>query len=314
MVTEIKTKPTTSWVDTPPRGPVLRHWSMRLINRLPWLDKLAQPLQDGLAKFFGAPGSSTYKAKDLLNGTWLGHPLHPLLVVLPLGCWTSSLLLDIAWMADKEKGTARAADLTLWAGITGAGAAAVTGATNWVDTDGPERRTGTMHALLNGGTLVLQLASALLRKTGRRNAAIALSSTGYALSLYSAYLGGELSFSDAIMVNRVAPEGGSDDFVPVMNANELEPGKLTRVEVAGVPAVLLKDGERIYAIAATCSHMGGPLDKGEYKDGVVYCPWHNSGFHMCDGSVANSPAVYAQPTFAVRVRNGKIELRRQEHA
>ena len=57
-----------------------------------------------------------------------------------------------------------------------------------------------------------------------------------------------------------------------------------------------------------------PLDEGHVENGVVYCPWHNSGFRLCDGSVANSPAVYAQPTFAVRTRNGKIELRRLEKA
>jgi nitrite reductase/ring-hydroxylating ferredoxin subunit len=86
------------------------------------------------------------------------------------------------------------------------------------------------------------------------------------------------------------------------------------VDVAGIPAVLLKDGKNIYAIAATCSHLGGPLDEGRCEKGVVYCPWHNSGFSLEDGSVVNSPAVYAQPTFAVRTRKGKIELRRLEHA
>ena len=114
--------------------------------------------------------------------------------------------------------------------------------------------------------------------------------------------------------NRTVPEGGPDDFVPVIDEEDLVPGKLTRVEVDGIAAVLLKDKSAIHAIAATCSHLGGPLDEGTYEDGIVYCPWHRSGFRMCDGSVANSPAVYAQPTFAVRTRAGKVELRRLEHA
>jgi nitrite reductase/ring-hydroxylating ferredoxin subunit len=78
--------------------------------------------------------------------------------------------------------------------------------------------------------------------------------------------------------------------------------------------VILKDGDSVYAIAATCSHLAGPLDEGTYKNGIVYCPWHNSGFRMSDGSVVNSPAVCSQPTFAVRTRDGKIEVRRLEHA
>ena len=100
----------------------------------------------------------------------------------------------------------------------------------------------------------------------------------------------------------------------VMDVQDLQEGKLTRVDVSGIPAVLLKKGKSIYAIGATCTHLGGPLDEGELKDGVVQCPWHGSCFRMSDGSVVNGPAVYAEPTFAVRVRSGKIELRRLEHA
>lgn len=314
MTSDVMTTQPHSWIDTPPNNPPLRKVSASLLTRMPWLDKLSSPLQRLLSQLYGQPGQPSYKIKDALNGVWLGHTLHPVLVTVPLGAWTTTMLLDLAWLSDEDEGTARSADRTMWLGLAGAAASAVTGATNWVDTDGPEQRTGMLHALLNGGIAVLNLTSALMRLGGLRRSAITLSSTAYLISLYSAYLGGELSYSSGVGVNHVAWEGGSDDFVPVMNEQDLKPGKLTRVNVAGIPAVLLKDGGSIYAIAATCSHLGGPLDEGRYEDGVVYCPWHGSGFRVCDGSVANSPAVYAQPTFAVRTRNGKIELRRLEHA
>jgi nitrite reductase/ring-hydroxylating ferredoxin subunit/uncharacterized membrane protein len=304
----------SSWVDTPPTNPPVRKFSEQLIARMPWLDKVSTPLQSWLSTLYGQPGRPAYKIKDFLNGTWLGHPLHPALVNIPLGAWTATMLLDLAWLVDQDEGTARSADMTMWLGLSGATASAVTGATNWVDTDGPERRTGMLHALLNGGATVLNATSAILRFTGQRRPAIALSTAAFAISMYSAYIGGDLAYSHAVGVNRVAPEGGSDDFIPVMDEKDLVPGKLTRVDVAGIPAVLLKDGGSLYAIAATCSHMGGPLDEGHCENGVVHCPWHNSGFRMRDGSVVNSPAVYAQPTFAIRTRNGKIELRRVEHA
>ena len=38
--------------------------------------------------------------KDVLHGTWLGHPLHPLLTDLPIGTWTSALLLD--WLGGAD--------------------------------------------------------------------------------------------------------------------------------------------------------------------------------------------------------------------
>lgn len=314
MTSDVITTQPHSWVDTPPKAPALRNMSARLLTRMPWLDKLSGPLQRWIAQLYGQPGQPSYKVKDMLNGVWLGHTLHPVFVTVPLGAWTATMLLDMTWLSDQSEGTAHSADATMWLGLAGAGVSAITGATNWVDTDGPEQRTGMLHALLNSGVTVLNLTSALMRLGGLRRTAITLSSTAYLVSLYSAYLGGELSYSSGVGVNHVAWESGSDDFVPVMNEQDLTPGKLTRVDAAGIPAVLFKDGGSIYAIAATCSHLGGPLDEGHCEGGIVYCPWHGSGFHMSDGSVANSPAVYAQPTFEVRTRKGKIELRRLEHA
>lgn len=312
----IQTKPGTSrsWMETPPISPALKHLSGEMVADMPWLDALAKPFSSWIASLYGSPREKKYRIKDIINGTWFGHPLHPVFVTIPLGAWACTLMFDMFWLKRQDEISARGADLTMWLGLSGALVSAITGATNWVDTDGMEKRTGMLHALLNGGITVTNLASAILRLLRRRRAAITLATIGYAVALYSAYLGGELSFSDAIGVNHVAWEGGSDDFVPVMNEQDLLPGKPIRVDASGIPAVLYKEGRAIYAIAATCSHLGGPLDEGTVKEGIIYCPWHNSGFRLCDGSVANSPAVYAQPTFAVRVRNGKIELRRREHA
>jgi nitrite reductase/ring-hydroxylating ferredoxin subunit/uncharacterized membrane protein len=314
MSSKAQVNPTKSWIETPPRSPQMRRMSEQLIYNLPWLDPIAETVQGWVSKLYGQPGKPTYAVKDLLNGKWIGHALHPALVALPIGSWTATLVLDLAWLTDENEGMARASDITMWVGIASALGAAATGVTSWVDTDGPERRTGIWHGLLNSGVTLLNIGSAILRLTGRRRSAITLASTAYAISLYAGYLGGELGYSFGIGVNHVAWEGGSDDFVAVLDEENLEPGKLTRVDAAGIPAVLLKDGTTIYAIAATCSHLGGPLDEGKCENGIVYCPWHNSGFSMKDGSVINSPAVYAQPTFAVRTRNGKIELRRLEHA
>jgi nitrite reductase/ring-hydroxylating ferredoxin subunit/uncharacterized membrane protein len=304
----------SSWMETPPLSPPLKRFSGGLIAKMPWLDKLSTPISSWLAKLYGQPGQPNYRVKDALNGSWFGHPLHPVFVTLPIGAWTTTLMFDLIWLNNEERAIARGADLTMWLGLGGAVISAITGATNWVDTDGMEKRTGMMHALLNSSAVGINLLSAILRLTRQRRTAITLSTIAYAIAFYSAYLGGELSYSNGIGVNHTAWEGGPDDFVPVMNEEDLPSGKLTRVDAAGIPAVLYKEGRAIYAIAATCSHLAGPLDEGQVRDGIVYCPWHHSGFRLCDGSVANSPACYPQPTFAVRIRDGKIELRRLEHS
>ncbi len=304
-----------SWAETPPINPPLRHIIGQFVENQTWLDMLSTPFQGWLLKIFGQPGEPNRKIKNLLNGTWLGHAVHPMLTDIPLGAWTGTALLDIAALAGENKGIEDSADITLVVGLLGAGGAAVTGVTDWSDLDGTDRRVGMMHGLLNGSVTLMYLASLIMRRTGQRRAGVALSTLGYLASLVSAYLGGEMVFAKGVGVNHVAWEGGSDDYVAVMPAKDLEAGKLTRVDAAGIPAVLLKDGKAIYAIAATCSHLGGPLDEGSLQEGnVVQCPWHGSCFRMTDGSVVDGPAVYAQPTFSARVRNGNIELRRLEHA
>lgn len=314
MTTEVTPVGTKVWYDTPPQNPPLRHAIGAVVEKQSWLDKLAAPFQSWVLKLAGGPGSPNRRIKDVLNGTWLGHALHPALTDVPIGSWTGTLLLDSAWLASEDAGVARSADLTLIIGLLGATGAAVTGVADWSDLDGTDRRVGMMHGLLNGGIVLMNITSLVMRLTGRRRAGIALSGASYLTTLFSAYLGGELSFAKGIGVNHTAWEGGAEDYVPVMNLADLAEGKLTRVDASGIPAVLLKQGNSIYAIGATCSHLAGPLDEGTCEHGVVTCPWHGSGFRMSDGSVVNGPAVYAQPTFAVRVRDGKIELRRLEHA
>jgi nitrite reductase/ring-hydroxylating ferredoxin subunit/uncharacterized membrane protein len=303
-----------SWTETPPLNPPIRNIVAELVENQSWLDKLAAPLQNWQAKVFGKQDDPQYVAKDMLNGTWLGHPLHPVLVSLPLGSWSVTTLCDLLALNTEDPTMERAADITLAVGLVGALGSAVTGFTQWGDTDSTDRRVGLLHGLLNGGITVLYTASAILRRTGQRRTAIALSTVGYLTVIFSAYLGGELVYGKGIGVNHVAFEVGSDEFVPVMEAQDLVEGKLTRVDAAGIPAVLLRRGKSIYAIAATCSHLGGPLDEGTVKDGVVQCPWHGSCFRISDGTIVHGPATYAQPTFAVRVRDGNIELRRLEHA
>ena len=65
----------------------------------------------------------------------------------------------------------------------------------------------------------------------------------------------------------------------------------------------------VCAIAATCTHLGGPLDEGERDGNTVICPWHGSRFDLCSGEVEGGPAVYPQPRYETRLRAGKVEIR-----
>ena len=312
MLTEKQAEETKSWIETPPLSPPLRRMTGELIERQNGLDKLADPLQQWLRSLSRLP--QVARLKDILHGTWLGHSLHPAVTDVPVGSWTATMLLDCTWLASGSEEMGKAADLTLVLGLAGAGVSALSGLTDWSETDATDRRVGLAHGLLNAGVALTNLTSYGLRLAGKRRSGIALSALGYCLTLFSSYLGGELSLAKAIGVNHVAWQEGPEDFVPVIALDDLPTGRLVRVEAAGMPALLWRDNQQIYAIAATCSHLGGPLDEGTCENGVVTCPWHGSRFRLSDGSVVNGPAVYAQPSFAVRVRQGKVELRRLEHA
>ncbi|HYX51431.1 MAG TPA: DUF2231 domain-containing protein, partial [Ktedonobacteraceae bacterium] len=189
MTTEVMPGEQKSWTETPPANPPLRSAIARLVESQAWLDTLGTPIQNWILKLFGQPGEPNRMMKSILNGTWLGHALHPVITDIPIGAWSCTLVLDLASSNVESDGIARAADITMALGIMGATAAAVTGVTDWSDLDGTDRRVGLMHGLLNSGILLTNIGSLVFRLTGRRRTGVALSTVGYLTSLISAYLG-----------------------------------------------------------------------------------------------------------------------------
>src|SRR5438093_13515164 len=83
--------------------------------------------------------------KNVLSGTWLGHPLHPLLTDIPIGAWSSAAILDVIG----GKKARPAADRLVVIGILTAAPTVASGLSDWADTYGGEQRIGVVHALAN---------------------------------------------------------------------------------------------------------------------------------------------------------------------
>ena len=267
------------------------------------LADLAEPLDDISEPVQEAVNAVPQPVRDVLDGVWLGNPLHPALTDVPLGAWTAAFVLDLAG--------SESADAALAVGILGAIPAALTGLNDWSHLKDEARRIGTAHALLNTAGLTLNVASLAARRGGFRRLGRVLSGVAYAGTTLSAHLGGHLSFGLGVRVNRTAFESPRERFAPVCEESELEDGKLVGVELEGESVVVSRSeatGE-VCAIAATCSHLGGPLDEGEREGDTVVCPWHGSRFDLCSGEVQGGPAVYPQPRYEARVRAGKVEIR-----
>lgn len=127
----------------------------------------------------------------------LGHPIHPMLIVFPLGLLATSLIFDIAWIAT---GTGRWADIAYWmitAGIIGGFLASIFGLIDFlaIPRGTRARKIGILHGLVNVGVLLIFIIGWILR-SGQPMAppdlAILLSVLGVGLALVGGWLGGEL--------------------------------------------------------------------------------------------------------------------------
>jgi nitrite reductase/ring-hydroxylating ferredoxin subunit/uncharacterized membrane protein len=274
-----------------------------------------QPLDEKLQKLldkalYGGGHPSAQKIRNLLNGTWLGEPLHVVLTDLPIGAWTVAMAFDALDLAFNRREFARACETSIGLGLVAAVGAAATGMADWSDVDPPARRLGLVHGLLNLSGAALFGTSLFLRKKKSRAAGRVAGVLGYALMGYAAHLGGKLVYEQRVGVDRTNGQIFPEQFAAVLPETSLMEGKLTRAMYQGTPILLVRRGNHLFAMAETCSHFSGPLSEGKLEGDTVVCPYHFSRFALEDGRVLDGPAVHPQPCLEVRTRDGQIEVRR----
>jgi nitrite reductase/ring-hydroxylating ferredoxin subunit/uncharacterized membrane protein len=277
------------------------------VERQRWLEPLAERLQRGVVAVYGAGGRTGRRIRDALHGTWLGHPLHPVLTDIPLGAWTVAAILDWS-QRNGDRRLGHAADAAIGIGLAGAVGAAATGLTDWQHTVDDDRRAGLLHGLLNVSAAMLYTVSLVLRRRGVRGIGRGIATAGFTVSLAAAYLGGHLVYRKRLGVDH-AEHPDWDDFVAVLPERDLAESTPRRVDVRGASVVLVRRAGRIYALADSCAHLGGPLSEGSVDEDGIRCPWHGSRFALEDGRLLEGPSTFPQPCLEVRVRNDKIELR-----
>jgi nitrite reductase/ring-hydroxylating ferredoxin subunit/uncharacterized membrane protein len=279
-------------------------WTEAAVQRIERLDVLNALGKKATLAFSNVvrPG----RVKDLLSGTWMGHPAHPMLTDLPIGAWMSAVVLDV--MGNQR--SRPTADALVGLGTLAALPTAVTGLNDLADIVDPEERAiGTGHAIGNVTAVVLYAASYLTRRRGRRDIGTTLALAGTAALTASGFLGGHLAYRRGVGVAQTAFQPRLEDWTPALDDDDLPDGKPTRVSVGGTDVLLYRHAGSIYAIANRCTHRGGPLHKGKLSDGQVTCPWHLSTFALEDGSVVRGPATAPQPSYDARTKDGKVEIR-----
>jgi nitrite reductase/ring-hydroxylating ferredoxin subunit/uncharacterized membrane protein len=279
----------------------------RVIDQ-PALDAIATPLSRAIRSAYESAGPAGQQAKNAVHGVWLGHPLHPVFTDLPLGAWTTGLVLDAVASASRDRAMERAADVAIAVGLAGAAGAAITGLTDWSETSGHSRRSGLVHGLLNMAATTLYATAYLLRKNGSRTSGQTCALAGYSIAIGAAWLGGDLVYGQRLGVTHAAIEA-PEKFTAVAASTDVPDDSMKRVRKDDADLLLARQRGRVCALSHSCSHLGGPLSEGTLKDGSVVCPWHGSEFALDDGHVITGPATQSQPRLDVRERDGQIEVK-----
>ena len=271
------------------------------IERAHALDRPIRMLSDAVVRALPA-GQRT----DALHGVPFGQPAHPALVRLPIGCWTSAVLLDLAGVRG------RAPIVLLAAGLAGTVPAAATGLADWSALHQDQQRVGLVHMAVQGAACLLFGGSMLARSLGRHRAGRTLSVLGLVTATGGGYLGGHLVLRLGAGANHADQVShlsglGWHDLCPVTS---LPSGRAVRRQLGYLSLLAYRSGDTVYVLADRCSHLGGPLHQGRIVADCVVCPWHGSTFRLDSGRVVHGPATARQPSFEVRVSDdGIVQLR-----
>src|SRR5258708_5614510 len=302
------------------------------VERTPALDGPVRALSDALVR---ALPSGT-RLDDVLHGVPFGQPAHPALVRLPLGCWTSAVLLDFLpgarlaagggiqrWPGVQRwpglpslPGTQQASTALLAAGLAAALPSAATGLADWSALHRHQQRVGLVHAIAQGSATALFGASLLARLGGRPKTGKALSLAGLTAATAGAYLGGHLALrlgagaSHAESIEHLSALGWHD----LCPAADLPDGRPTRRQLGYLSLLALRQGAAVHVLSDHSAHLGGPLHQGRVvtvRDAAcISCPWHGSVFRLGDGTVMHGPATARQPSFESRVTDsGWVQVR-----
>lgn len=285
--------------------------ALELVARLEdaeWLDPVAKSVRKIVKKAIRPRW-----ARDILHGVPIGHPVHPLAVQVPMGAWISAAVLDVI------PGTEQAAKVLVGVGAVSVVPSAVAGFTDWSQLHPQQQRVGLIHAATNITATSFYVASLVQRARGRQASGKVLAYLGLAAVSGGGFLGGHLTYRQAAGVNHSEeiPHRFPSGWHPMAQLSDLPDGELTKRDVAGLPLLVFREGERVNVLSNVCSHLSGPLHEGKLKGGAgsndggdpcVVCPWHRSTFSLRTGEVQAGPATSRQPTFESRVTGGLVEV------
>ena len=107
-----------------------------------------------------------------------------------------------------------------------------------------------------------------------------------------------------------------------VSVDALRDGEPLRGQVDGEAVVLVRSGDEVFAVGATCTHYSGPLADGIVTGETIRCPWHHACFSLRTGAAVAAPALNPLPHYRTALRDGMVyvvardddEVRKPPHA
>lgn len=272
------------------------------------------------------------KVRDVLHGTWLGHPLHPVLAQLTVGCMTSSAILDVVaalgqggdggpGLSGRRRAVQPAGGMDAASGLlqllalASVPATAAAGAADGSALHTEQQRLATAHAAANVAASVLVGASLLRRRRGHVASARVLNLAGVGIAGLSAGLGGHLAYRWGAGGNHAeaVPHTTPVEWMSIGLLADLPDSQPVSRRIGATPVVAVRHGTTVRVLADACSHLAGPLSEGEVRrigeQDCIVCPWHGSTFRLSDGGVVHGPATSPQPRFETRIVGEYVQAR-----
>src|SRR5689334_23222288 len=118
---------------------------------------------------------------------------------------------------------------------------------------------------------------------------------------------------EGAMAQAQSKESGPD-LAQGVSVDSLKDGQLLLGHVGEEGVLIARRADEFFAVAAGCTHYGGPLAEGLMVGDTVRCPWHHACFSLRTGEALAAPAFSAIDCWSVEQRDGKVFVKEKRPA
>src|SRR5690606_11510905 len=101
-------------------------------------------------------------------------------------------------------------------------------------------------------------------------------------------------------------ETSGPDLTQGVPLADLADGAMLAGHAHGEPVLVVRRGDELFAVGATCTHYGGPLAEGLVVGETVRCPWHHACFSLRTGEAVRAPALRPLARWRVERRGERV--------